>query len=305
MQSSGRKRQSNSASRLILIGIWTVFTVSLAIWWYIYSVRQLDRSAHVSPFSKEEALRERKMLTLEGVVLIVCLVGGGGALAYYVLRDLRQQRKLMDFFLTFTHELKTPLTNIQLQAENLTEKLTDPSELKLAQNLLNETARLTLQLENSLYLASENSSRELLLEKITLSEVVRELIPEYPSLSIKLTGDETLLADRSALLTILRNIARNAVIHGGAHNLQLTVLHSESISTNRRVRVICTDNGSGFQGNVATLGIPFQRHSTNSGSGLGLYICKRLAKLMDGDFQILPLQDKLKLVLTLKEATNA
>jgi signal transduction histidine kinase len=42
------------------------------------------------------------------------------------------------------------------------------------------------------------------------------------------------------------------------------------------------DNGKGFPGEPEALGKMFVRHTTRSGSGLGLYLAKLLAKRMNG-----------------------
>lgn len=93
------------------------------------------------------------MLLLEGSTLVISLVGG--ALAFYLLglRLRRQSEAIQQFLLTFTHELKTPIASLRLQAEELGERLKDSKEKHLLERLISDTSRLTLQLDNSLYIA--------------------------------------------------------------------------------------------------------------------------------------------------------
>jgi signal transduction histidine kinase len=68
------------------------------------------------------------------------------------------------------------------------------------------------------------------------------------------------------------------VIHGRATQVDVTVRHSGA-----RVAVVVTDNGGGFQGDQGQLGKLFVRPARSSGSGVGLYIVRQLAKAMKGE----------------------
>jgi signal transduction histidine kinase len=76
---------------------------------------------------------------------------------------------------------------------------------------------------------------------------------------------------------VLTNLVQNSVIHGHATEVEVTVRHGGG-----RVAVVVTDNGCGFQGDQAQLGKLFVRHARSSGSGVGLYIVRQLAKAMKG-----------------------
>jgi len=85
------------------------------------------------------------------------------------------------------------------------------------------------------------------------------------------------MADARALESVLTNLVQNSVIHGPATEVEVTVRPAGG-----RVAVVVTDNGGGFQGDQAQLGKLFVRHARSSGSGVGLYIVRQLAKAMKG-----------------------
>jgi len=86
------------------------------------------------------------------------------------------------------------------------------------------------------------------------------------------------MADARALESVLTNLVQNSVIHGHATEVEITVRHTGS-----RIAVVVIDNGCGFQGDQAQLGKLFIRHARSSGSGVGLYIVRQLAKAMKGE----------------------
>jgi len=145
----------------------------------------------------------------------------------------------------------------------------------LLDRLLQDTVRLQLQLENSLFLVNLPTGR-LLLEPIKLSTVVDALRYRWPDVAIVQKGDGVILADVRALESVLTNLVQNAATHGRATQISITAQANGSGRLNVRV----TDNGRGFPGDFQQLGKLFVRHTPGSGSGVGLYISRQLAKRM-------------------------
>jgi signal transduction histidine kinase len=268
---------------IALISIWILFTVSLTIWWYIYSQRQIDRLAASELADAVEILKDQQMLFWEGGALILSLFLGGGALLYLVAKDRRQTEQLREFFLAFTHELKTPLSNVRLYAETLADRLSsDPKGKEKSQHLMAEVDRLTMQLDNAMELARVKDPH-LFVEKINFLETLRSIIHEFPDLNINLTSennkevDLNVHADSEALKMILRNIFRNSLTHGKASKVEVTYSND-----NQHTNFIFTDNGIGITGDNKLLATRFGRLYSGSGSGVGLYLCKKLLKKMRG-----------------------
>ena len=269
------------AIKYALAGVWLIFTTALTIWWYIFSQAQLARLLALSPNHPEEIQRSKKMLELEGGVLIASLVLGGLALIYLIYRDARQNRRIREFFRNFAHELKTPIGSLRLQAEALKEDLKDSASVELAQRIVTETERLNLQLENSLLLA-QLDSYQTLPEQLDLRELARELKLEWSDLSFSLTKNCSVNADLRALQSILRNLVQNAVVHGRATEITLT---PEENGATDMVTISIRDNGQGFGGKIKDLGRPLQRHYSGSGSGIGLHLASCLVKKMKGSLE--------------------
>ena len=260
-----------------LVGLWVAFTVTLAGWWLIFGLRQLDLIKRLSLQGAPDLHRYYQMLLWEGGILIASLIGGGLALFYYARREQKRHAQVEEFFAAFTHDAKTALASLRLQAESLREDFANAGSNPLLDRLLSDTLRLQLQLENSLFLVNLTRGK-LFLEPILLSERVDTLRLHWPDLTITQTGDGVVMADARALESILTNLVQNAITHGRATEVSVDVGRSRD----GRLSVRLTDNGKGFQGDVDQLGKLFVRHTRGSGSGVGLYIARQLLKRMRG-----------------------
>jgi two-component system phosphate regulon sensor histidine kinase PhoR len=261
---------------LALIAFWVIFTVTLAGWWLIFGLHQLDR---LNEFHLEQAAQFRhhyQMLIWEGGVLIVSLIGGGAALFYYARREQKRHAQVEEFFAAFTHDAKTALASLRLQAESLREDLQTTTPNHLLDRLLSDTVRLQLQLENSLFLVNLPGGK-LIAEPVTLSQMIEVVRPHWPELAIKQSGDGLVLADVRALESILANLVQNAVTHGQATQVEIDV----SKAAPDRLLMKITDNGRGFDGDFDQLGKLFVRPSRHSGSCVGLYLARQLLKRMN------------------------
>jgi signal transduction histidine kinase len=261
---------------------WLVFTVALACWWMIFGLRQIEHLKVAAAVNLPEATDQHRMLIWEGSVLIALLVGGGVVLIWYIWRERRRHRQFEDFFAAFTHDAKTALASIQLQAESIHEDLGGDAPNPLIERLMKDTLRLQLQLENSLFLVNLRRG-SLLRERIGIRRMIESLRFHWPEVGLKLVGDGEVLADARALESILTNLVQNAVIHGRAGEVTIAVT-----SGIPRTEIVVADDGGGFRGDYQRLGTLFTRHTRSSGSGVGLYISRRLIKRMGGTVEFAP-----------------
>src|SRR5438034_115704 len=139
---------------IALVGLWVAFTVTLAAWWLIFGLRQLDLINQSNLEGAVQLHRHYQMLLWEGGILIVSLIGGGTAMFYYARREQKRHAQVEEFFAAFTHDAKTALASLRLQAESLREDLASSEPNPLLDRLLGDTLRLQLQLENSLFLVN-------------------------------------------------------------------------------------------------------------------------------------------------------
>ncbi|HEX6177057.1 MAG TPA: HAMP domain-containing sensor histidine kinase [Thermoanaerobaculia bacterium] len=245
---------------------WWIFTLALASWWFIFGLRQAGTPT------------VHRMLVSEGSVLMASLLVGGAALLYGIRREQLRHNAIEEFFAAFTHDLRTSLTSMRLQVESLDEDLQERGENNpLLQRLLSDSVRLQLQLDNSLFYANRKRGK-LFIEQVSLRNTIDAIAREFSGLTVSMNGDMTVLADVRALEVVIRNLFQNALIHGGANAVDVCVDQSGAA----RVAVRIEDNGSGAEVDVRELGRLFFRPTKRSGTGVGLYISRRLAKRMHG-----------------------
>ncbi len=271
-----KKKRSRVA--IVLVGLWVAFTVTLAGWWLVFGLRQLDLIKRLSLEGATDLHRYYQMLLWEGGVLIASLIGGGLALFYYARREQKRHEQVEEFFAAFTHDAKTSLASLRLQTEALREDLANTGPSALLDRLLSDTLRLQLQLENSLFLVNLSDGK-LFFEPVKLGDRIDALRHHWPDLTITVVGDGTITADARALESVLTNLVHNSVTHGRATSVDIEIEHGGG----GIVQVRLSDNGTGFPGDFRQLGgKPLVRHTRHSGSGVGLYIVRQLARRMNG-----------------------
>lgn len=249
---------------------WFIFTFSLVIWWWIFSLEQLELLTGVLNQHKFESLQ--RMLIWEGAVLVSAVFCGGFMLVMFTYKEKSRNQRLRNFFSNFAHDLKTSLTRLRLRTEVLAEKAESPEYRKL----LEEVSRLDLQLENSLWVA-RGDSQKLYAQKISLSQTIGFLRVEWPELEIKLHQDAEVVADGHALKSIFRNLFQNAWLHGKATRIDIKP-HPEK----NQWRIAITDNGQGYAGDNLRLGSPLLKSRSEQGNGVGLYLTRDLLERMHG-----------------------
>ena len=269
---------------------WLAVTLALAVWW-IYTLNSIIASLEsgVQDWSKHIPTL-KNMVFWEGISLIFLILVGAIPLIYLIYTVDVNTQKIKQFFATFSHDLKTSMASLRLQAEVIQEGL-EKSPLDSAEGrsmrevvdrLLGDTERLHLQLENSLYLANEDN-QQMFIQDVDVKSVVLGLRQNWPQLSISFEGDDIKVkADRRALEGVLNNLCHNSLIHGEAS--QLTVTATDLDDQLALIKV--WDNGKGFAGDLHSLAHPYVRHNPSSGSGMGLFISKSLIQSMHGRFNL-------------------
>ncbi len=266
--------------KYFLILLWLGFVLIFAAWWMTFSLDQIARLLELVPERQGEFLRQRRMLIWEGLSWFVLLLGGGLALIYQVAKNDKKNRQVREFFGSFSHDLKTSIASLRLQAEALKEDFRGHSSTAV-DRLVSETVRLQIQLENSLYLAGSDSLR-LYLQNIDFSKILRSVSMHWPHMIIKCEGKAVVYCDERALVSILENILQNAHLHGQAQSVSFQVVDQEGDN----IQIDFHDDGKGFEGEVSLLGRLFYRPKPTSGTGLGLYLVGSLLKRMGGDLKL-------------------
>ena len=244
---------------------WLALTVSLASWWLAVGLGSLPERLH-------------RMFVWEGVAFISLLVAGGVAIVTAIRREHLRRQSIEMFFLSFTHDLKTSIASVGLQAEGLREDWPEGTARTALNRLLDDVLRLQIQLENSLFVAQPDG--RLLAERVPAAAAVRRVAADWPDLEVDISGDAEVIADARGLDTVVRNVLQNAVVHGGAQRVSVRI---EATRPGAVARLTFTDSGRGVPvESLPRLGEPLNRGARTGGSGMGLYVSRELARRMHG-----------------------
>jgi signal transduction histidine kinase len=274
----------------IVTTVWLLFLFVLMGWWAWVVYSQAQRIAQLQTMAGASAAETRenwestqRMLLWEGGTYFVMLAGLSGALMWLYWRERRRTDSLQAFFASVTHELKTPLTSIRLQAEALSDTL---QASPLIDRLLEDTNRLEAQVEKTLELARLEGGGALALQPlpiITWLQRFKRSSPRHGGVEIEIPApgpdSPVVLADPSALQIIFRNLIENTARHASA-----AAAHAR-VAIDSREDGICvafTDDGQGFAGDGRHLGSLFFRGARSQGAGVGLYLVRSLMQLMGG-----------------------
>lgn len=190
------------------------------------------------------------------------------------------------------HEIKNPLTPIQLSAERLEHKLAaklSPPDAEVltrsTQTIVNQVAALKSMVDA---FAEYARSPRLNLQSLDLNQLVREVLALYESsgarIEVALAGElPPINGDATLLRQVMHNLLRNAEdALSGAPQPVITVLTE---ADGNKVRLSIADNGSGFPEQL--MGRLFEPYVTtkSKGTGLGLAIVKKIVEEHHGMIQ--------------------
>jgi signal transduction histidine kinase len=201
------------------------------------------------------------------------------------LRELRLQMRLQeDFVSTISHELRTPLGFIKGYSTSLLRKdtLWDPETQQEFLTIIDEEAdRLSLLIENVLESARlQSKTLPLRFQPLRLDAVIRDVVTRlrarYKDLDVKLELEPTppMQGDGVRIAQVFDNLFSNAIKYAPGSPIQVDLQQQQ-----HHLRVSVTDQGPGIpQESLALIFERFYRVRTerNTGSGLGLYICKQI-----------------------------
>jgi signal transduction histidine kinase len=262
-----------------------VGTLALVIWWGHLLLDQTDTIAKLQSLSSSEWARQRRMILSEAFWFLGVLVVSVAMLLVIYWRDARRTRSLQAFFASLTHELKTPLTSVRLQAETLDETEDPDYRSTLSKRLLQDISKLENQVERALELARVEGGGSLQCQSLPVKGLIERALATMtlPAEVIVEAADATISADRFAFQTIMKNLLENAQRHSGASQVSIHVRsHSDTVTID-----VC-DNGRGSTIAPQQLGQLFRRGEESQGAGVGLYLVRALMKSMNGMIEFLP-----------------
>jgi signal transduction histidine kinase len=231
-----------------------------------------------------------------------CLGLAAAAIALVLHGALTLSERRGTFVSAVTHELRTPLTTFRLYTEMLDEGMVSSQESQRSylKTLRAEADRLGHLVENVLSFARLEGGRATLGSEVTAPEaLLAGLVPRL-ELRARQAGmdlivgpvgsQENVCVDISVVEQILTNLVDNAVKYaGGASDRRI---HLDVAQAGRWLAISVRDHGPGLnQSVVRRLFRPFSKSAHDAaqsapGVGLGLALCRRLARSMKGDLRL-------------------
>ncbi len=194
------------------------------------------------------------------------------------------------------HEIKNPLTPIQLSAERLEMKLIgklnaeDGETLKRgAQTIVNQVAALKAMVDDFRDYARLPAP---VLAGLDLNALVTEVLTMYETSGVSIRrklapGLPQVLADSAQIRQVLHNLVQNAQDALGAAKTPGSAIEVRTEQAgNAGVRLVVSDNGSGFPEELmARIFEPYVT-TKSKGTGLGLAIVKKIIDEHHGEISI-------------------
>jgi nitrogen fixation/metabolism regulation signal transduction histidine kinase len=191
------------------------------------------------------------------------------------------------------HEIKNPLTPIQLSAERLSHKLLKKLDQSDAEMLKRSTETIVNQVDAMKKMVNEFSeyarSPAPQLQKLDLNSLIREVVSFYDQPITKITmtletqpcmikGDSTML--RQVIHNLLQN-AQDALVDQANAEIQVTTQLK-----NEMLVLTVQDNGSGFPEEMMLHAFEPYMTTKPHGTGLGLAIVKKIIEEHKGSIKI-------------------
>lgn len=208
-------------------------------------------------------------------------------------KELAFQKERKTLILSLSHDIKTPLSSIELYTKALRSDLYDMQEKK--DEALQGIARNVKEIKgyvNEIVTASREDflNLEVIMGEYYLSEVMKETESYYKDkLSVihtELQVDEIseclIKGDKNRMVEVLQNVMENAIKYGDGKRIRISfgeeedckLIHVENSGCNLKKEELPNIFDSFYRGSNST---------GRKGNGLGLYICKTLMRKMDGE----------------------
>jgi signal transduction histidine kinase len=288
-------------TKAMQIGFLALLSISVAqVGWWMYDHAKYARSveqrfAAADPAVAEDSASRINRIRWEGGFFLVVLIGGMAVLTRTLRHDAELRRRQQNFLAAVSHEFKSPLASIQLAAETLVMRSLDADHRRLGERILEDGERLLRMIDNLLDTTRLEEGRQTLTPQLTnlhdAATAAIEAIAERARLSrvsvtLEAPADLTLEVDPAVIETGLRNLLDNALKSCVA--AKTGTIRVQGTRDADGIALAVSDDGLGFAPEDAAmifekfhrLGDELRR--ATPGTGLGLYIVKRLVELSGG-----------------------
>ena len=220
---------------------------------------------------------------------------------YKSVEELRKINNDLDNFIyTASHDLKSPVSNIEGLIHGLFDELGEETvnnnvSLKSFQIMIDSSIkRFQSTIKELTEIAKIQKGDKENLEEIDLEELLDDV--KFSIASLILKADAEIIADfsqarkvkfvRKNLKSILYNLISNGIKYNSPQ--RPPVIHIKSLASPQYITLIVEDNGLGIKpDNIDKIFTMFKRfHDHVEGTGIGLYIVKRIVENAGGKIEV-------------------
>jgi two-component system, OmpR family, sensor histidine kinase CiaH len=299
----------------IIFGVLLIYIIAALVWWFLLLQRQnteltqknimqlhyqIDSVQQPIPFSlakKEIAYKQQsrtRIYIAEGLTFLALILLGATWVWRLVKKQFLVAKQQQNFMLAVTHELKTPIAIAQLNLQTLKKhQLNAQQQQKLLDNTLIETNRLD-QLASNILISSQLDSGAYAIqqEEVAVDDLVQtqmqQFASQYASHTFTTTIKEecTLIGDAFLLQILINNLLSNAVKYSPSQtNITATVTKNGFTIVDEGFGIAEANRKKVFE-KFVRLGNENTR--ATKGTGLGLYLCKKIAQDHKASIELLP-----------------
>lgn len=208
-------------------------------------------------------------------------------------RELQFQKEQKTLILSLSHDIKTPLSSIELYSKALWENLYDTQERKdeALQGIIRNVKEIKGYVDEIVTASREDFlNLEVSMGEYYLSEVMKvtesyykdKLSVIHTEFKVDKISECLLKGDKNRMVEVLQNVMENAIKYGDGKSIRISfseeedckLIHIENSGCNLKEEELPNLFDSFYRGSNST---------DRKGSGLGLYICKTLMRKMDGE----------------------
>jgi PAS domain S-box-containing protein len=203
---------------------------------------------------------------------------------------------LDNFVYTASHDLRSPITNLdglqQMLRERLEGKLDDTAQ-KLMEHMTTSVTKLNRTINDLTEIVKVQKEKDQAWEEVDFQEVLEDVQADVQPLIVQSQARidvnfdvQTIDYARKHLRSILYNLLSNAIKYRSPKHPLHIRLHTKAVEN--KVCLSVSDNGLGIdQSQVDKIFMMFKRaHTHVEGSGIGLYMVKRIVENYGGQIKV-------------------
>ena len=214
-------------------------------------------------------------------------------------KKVKESEKMKEEFINIAaHELRTPIQPILGLTDIIYPKIKDEDQREILDIIIRNAKRLKRLTDNLLDITKiESQSLKLNKEKFNLNILISEILKDYINkqknqqkveivYDFKHKEDIIIEADRDRLAQVIHNLLDNA-LRFITHKEQMIFVIIDKKNEGKKVKeeviVSVKDTGEGISDKILIkLFTKFATSDSNTGTGLGLYICKNIIEAHGG-----------------------